>query len=140
VRRSYYGLPKLPLLPRGPQPPQLVIPNDERVIAYLAGLMDGEGSVFRMNGRPCVQIGMTDEGVIRWLRETLGGNLTLDPRKPPRKQLYRWRVFAQRDVLRFLWAVYPYMRVRRHPAGEAILEIHGKAEARLDELLALEAA
>lgn len=105
---------------------RLRLPHDHRTLAYLAGLFDGEGCITRTNDHPIVQIGMTDEPVMRWVAE-IGGTLRVEdhPNRGNRKPLYRWRLLAGSDVREFLWALFPYLRVKRTQAEEAICEIWG---------------
>jgi len=97
-------------------------------IAYLAGLFDGEGSVYykltkqRRNTRPGkpihniwvirMEIAMTDESIVRWVHEVLGcGSVGERKVKPGRKRQWRWRC-CHRDaffVARMLW---PYVHVK----------------------------
>ena len=79
-----------------------MIPETDR--AYIAGLFDGEGSIYfakrpekkkKHNGegyrvsnsqRISMEITMTDQSVIRWVHETLGcGTVVKKPRKGLRK-------------------------------------------------------
>lgn len=68
-------------------------------LSYLAGLIDGEGSVgFHSRGagktkRFVIKINMTDESVIDWLRSTFGGYKHLRPRvRPNWKDQWLWQV------------------------------------------------
>ena len=91
-----------------------MITNED--IAYIAGLFDGEGSIYyakrkekkkkhkgkgyrySMSQRISMEITMTDEMVIRWVHEVLGvGTVNKKPRKGYRKDgtkylmQYKWR-------------------------------------------------
>ena len=105
-------------------------------IAYIAGLFDGEGSIYFKRGvekkkkhtgkglrisnslRLSMEITMTDESVLRYVHEVLGvGTLNRKPRKGRRKDgtkylmQYRWRC-TFRDayyVCRLLW---PYAHTK----------------------------
>ena len=105
-------------------------------IAYIAGLFDGEGSIYyakriekkkkhkgkgyrtSMSQRISMEVTMTDESVIRWLHEVLGvGTVVKKPRKGLRKDgtkylmQYKWRC-TFRDafyVCRLLW---PYAHTK----------------------------
>ena len=88
----------------------------ETDIAYIAGLFDGEGSIYyakriekkkkhkgkgyrtSMSQRISMEVTMTDESVIRWMHEILGvGTVVRKPRKGLRKDgtkylmQYKWR-------------------------------------------------
>ncbi len=104
----------------------------ESDIAYLAGLFDGEGSIYytkstekkkKHTGKGYrttqswsinMEITMTDPMVINWLRETLKvGTVTKKPRKGLRKDgtkylmQYRWRCVF-RDAYYVCCLIYPY--------------------------------
>ena len=124
-----------------------MIPETDR--AYIAGLFDGEGSIYftrrperkkkhkgdgyRISNamRISMEITMTDESVLRWLHEVLGvGTLNRKPRKGRRKDgtkylmQYRWRC-TFRDayyVCRLLW---PYAHTKL-PKIQQVIEHYAK--------------
>jgi intein/homing endonuclease len=105
------------------------MPASEIARAYLAGLFDGEGCLTRTrSGGRVAQIAMTDREVIEYLA-SIGGTMRVEPKPPPRRTLYRWRLTAQADVQDFLIVVLPHLRVKRERAQEFV-----------EELLALERA
>ena len=105
-------------------------------IAYLAGLFDGEGSIYyakkiekkkkhkgkgyrtSISQRISMEVTMTDESVVRWMHEVLGvGTVNKKPRKGLRKDgtkylmQWKWRC-TFRDafyVCRLLW---PYAHTK----------------------------
>ena len=104
----------------------------ESEISYIAGLFDGEGSIYykkstekkkkhkgkgyrtTMSQRINMEVTMTDPMVINWLRETLKvGTVTKKPRKGLRKDgtkylmQYRWRC-TFRDAYYVCCLIYPY--------------------------------
>ena len=104
----------------------------ESDIAYIAGLFDGEGSIYyarspekkkkhkgngyrtSMSQRISKEVTMTDPMVINWLRETLKvGTVTKKPRKGLRKDgtkylmQYKWRCVF-RDAYYVCCLLYPY--------------------------------
>ena len=104
----------------------------ESEIAYIAGLFDGEGSIYyarrpekkkkhkgkgyrtSMSQRISMEVTMTDPMVINWLRETLKvGTVTKKPRKGLRKDgtkylmQYKWRCVF-RDAYYVCCLLYPY--------------------------------
>ena len=108
----------------------------ESDISYLAGLFDGEGSIYykqtkqkRHNrpGKPVhniwvirMEIAMTDESIIRWVHDFLGVG-SCGPRKvkPGKKKQWRWRC-RHRDayfVARLLW---PYVHVKLEKINQII--------------------
>ena len=104
----------------------------ESEIAYIAGLFDGEGSIYYKNApekkkkhkgpgyresqswRINMEVTMTDPMVINWLRETLKvGTVAKKPRKGLRKNgtpylmQYKWRC-TFRDAYYVCCLIYPY--------------------------------
>ena len=104
----------------------------ESDIAYIAGLFDGEGSIYyarrpekkkkhkgngyrtSMSQRISMEVTMTDPMVINWLRETLKvGTVAKKPRKGLRKNgtpylmQYKWRC-TFRDAFYVCCLIYPY--------------------------------
>ncbi len=104
----------------------------ESDIAYIAGLFDGEGSIYyarrpekkkkhkgkgyrtSMSQRISMEVTMTDPMVINWLRETLKvGTVAKKPRKGLRKDgtpylmQYKWRC-TFRDAFYVCCLIYPY--------------------------------
>ena len=118
-------------------------------IAYIAGLFDGEGSIYyakriekkkkhkgkgyrtSMSQRISLEVTMTDESVIRWLHEVLGvGTVVKKPRKGLRKDgtkylmQYKWRC-TFRDafyVCRLLW---PYAHTKLPKINQIIEHYSG---------------
>jgi len=104
----------------------------ESEISYIAGLFDGEGSIYyakrpekkkkhkgkghrvALTQRINMEVTMTDPMVINWLHETLKvGTVTKKPRKGLRKDgtkylmQYRWRC-TFRDAYYVCCLIYPY--------------------------------
>jgi len=102
--------------------PTLSIPEQATVRAYIAGLVDGEGSVIFLNKHWCAKVGMTDEPVIRWLA-SFGGLFSAEKRLPPRKQAFYWSVHRRHDLIHLLTALLPYLRVKHDLAQRVLHEI-----------------
>jgi hypothetical protein len=104
--------------------PVLTLPTDAAQLGYLAGLIDGEGSLKRRSdGLWNISVGMTDETVIRWLESFGKCTFFINDPAPPRKRFYSWKINRRHDVLAFLKAIEPYMIVKRVVAQEAITEL-----------------
>ena len=105
--------------------------------AYLAGLFDGEGSVYfkKMNqvkhkrpGKPVhkvwvirMEIAMTDKSVLEWVWETTGVG-AFGPRKVKRRiqtPKWRWRA-AHRDALKVCKWLWPYAQTKLHKIEQII--------------------
>ena len=98
--------------------------------AYIAGLFDGEGSIEftrrkekKKSGtyecrKISMEITMTDQSVIRWVKEVLGcGTFSKKPRKGLRKDgtkylmQYRWRC-TFRDTFYVCCLLFPYAHTK----------------------------
>lgn len=111
-------------------PATLALPDDVAIHGYLAGLVDGEGSLKRRkDGLWSVVVQMTDEGVIRWLHG-FGGSFGIYERDPTRKTIYCWKLGRRHDVLPFLRTIEPYLIVKRELAQEAIAELGARIAGR----------
>ena len=108
-------------------------PNDA---AYLAGLFDGEGSVYfkkmkqikhKRPGKPVhnvwvirMEIAMTDKHVLEWVWETTGVG-AFGPRKVKKgyKPQWRWRA-SHRDALKVCKILWPYAQTKLHKIEQVI--------------------
>jgi hypothetical protein len=104
-------------------------------IAYIAGIVDGEGCVrikktkaYKCQGRTTpgyhasIQIRMVNEEAIRFIAETMGGwYFRQKPSVKTGKPLYCWSMSDQKaeDALRLL---LPFLRVKRRQA-EAVIRL-----------------
>ena len=111
-----------------------MITNED--VAYIAGLFDGEGSIYyakrkekkkkhngkghrySMSQRISMEITMTDEHVIRWVHEVLGvGTVVRKPRKGLRKDgtkylmQYKWRC-TFRDAYQICRLIWPWSKTK----------------------------
>lgn len=97
--------------------------------AYLAGIIDGEGSVSIIrykvtHGRgqlfsARVSISMQDEGVLRWLHELTGlGNLRFQQRGV-KNPIWQWQL-TTRHAADLLKLALPFLRVKRTQAEKVI--------------------
>ena len=95
-------------------------------LAYLAGLIDGEGYIGIKKARrkdavspiyhERIQVRMVHEGAIRLLADTLGGNYYLEqPHARGGRLLYCWQA-SDALAARILTAVLPYLIVKRESA------------------------
>jgi len=110
--------------------------KSEAEISYIAGLFDGEGSIYfakrpekkkkhkgkgyrvSISQRISMEITMTDESVIRWVHEVLGcGTVVRKPRKGLRKDgtkylmQWKWRC-TFRDAYYVCCLLWPYAHTK----------------------------
>ena len=98
--------------------------TDKLLIAYLAGIVDGEGYIGLTKNKgtygPRLLVGMTDKIVIDLLLETFGGHV-YESKVRSGRVLYRWHVVNKLDLDRILSHLLPYLRAKRAQA-ELVLE------------------
>lgn len=100
--------------------------------AYLAGLLDGEGtvSILRTKGGKgvetiiaSIEVSNTDIRMIQWMKDLFGGNVVLSNRKRTRdgkwKPLYRI-AYRGRSVDRILNLALPYLKLKVRQAQLAL--------------------
>ena len=126
--------------------------------AYMAGLFDGEGSVYfkktkqirhKRKGKPVhnitvirMEMSMTDESVIKWFHEIAGCG-TVGKRKfkvayaKNWKQQWRWRCCA-RDALYVAKLLWPYAIVKLHKLEQIIDHYEPRAQELGDNVVDLE--
>lgn len=91
----------------------------EADLAYLAGLIDGEGciSVKHYKGGnnyfPWVAVGMTQREGLELLVRVFGGKIREDRTSNRKSIMYRWEQNKRADVICVLTAVLPYLRVKK---------------------------
>jgi hypothetical protein len=115
--------------------PKMRLLNSEEA-AYLAGIVDGEGSIgfsrrYRTSdleyGFVCVY--NTHEPLMIWLRSLAGGLARRKPfiKHPPgakpvnAKPLYTWRVDRQDDVAYLIRVMLPYLRIKDAAARDTLV-------------------
>ena len=120
-------------------------------IAYIAGLIDGEGSIqykqymrkrkHNPKAYPTwsirIEIAMTDQSVLIWLNEILGVG-TVNPRKvkPGKKKQWRWRC-SHRQAYFVAKLIWPYVHIKL-PAIQKIIEHYSKEIIMNDKVVSLE--
>ena len=94
-------------------------------IAYIAGLFDGEGSIYISKGKKqyflTVSITNTDLYVLEFIKNLLHiGKISKSPDKTMKHhKVYRLRLYSN-DAKNFLEIVLPYLRVKTEQAKLAI--------------------
>ena len=137
--------------------------KSESDIAYIAGLFDGEGSIYyarrpekkkKHNGdgyrtsisqRISMEITMTDRSVLQWVHEVLGcGTLVKKPRKGLRKDgtkylmQWKWRC-TFRDAYYVCMLLFPYAHTKL-PKIQQIIDHYSKQDYKImnDKVVSLE--
>ena len=108
----------------------------EHDVAYLAGLIDGEGSIYykhtkqRRNTRPGkpvhnvwvirLEIAMTAKDTVKWCHDTFKiGSFGERKVKPGKKRQWRWRV-CHRQCLEICIGVWPHIKNKLHKIEQVI--------------------
>ena len=108
----------------------------ENDVAYLAGLIDGEGSIYyrrtkqKRNTRPGkpvhnvtvirLEIAMTDKDTVKWCHDTFQcGSFGERKVKPGKKRQWRWRV-CHRQCLEICIGVWPHIKNKLHKIEQVI--------------------
>lgn len=113
--------------------------TSEAVVAYLAGIIDGEGCINlnkkHANGRKStwrIRVQMNDREALLLLHDTFGGSLEgfeTNGYQPPsrrgtnRKPIFVWNLNRQSSVEAALRCLLPYLRVKRKKAEDALAQI-----------------
>ncbi len=108
-------------------PQTLNIPEDPATVGYIAGIIDGEGSIAhigRNKRHRMVRVTMIDREVIDFLASFGGGRVVKTVPAPPRQPYYTWHVARRLDVVELLSAVLPFLRVpSKRRSAEECLEV-----------------
>lgn len=94
--------------------------NEE--LAYLAGIIDGEGwiTIDRCNNEIRVGVAMVDTSAVELLQQTFGGKLRLcSVVKSTHRRTTEWEV-SVRKAKDVLTQVLPYLRIKRRQAEVAL--------------------
>lgn len=108
-------------------------PSEPTDLAYLAGIVDGEGyitisGVTTKANRGAIRVGVTNtyKPLIDWLLE-YGGSVKAKPEgrvgSLGKLPCYHWGVTARLEILALLKSIEPYMRIKRDKAKLAIAMI-----------------
>lgn len=107
------------------------MPTEPTVLAYAAGLFDGEGSVAitcskssSMSGKRyhalVLRVTSTDSRVIDWLLEHFGGNACIQKTPAEHKDAFNWQSRAMHAEF-FLRAIRPYLIIKAAQADLGLM-------------------
>lgn len=90
-------------------------------VAYLAGLIDGEGYVkVEKWGTIRITIGMTSRKVIHWLKREFGGKANFNNKTTTGKSMCRWTLNKSLDCMKLMILVYLFLVVKKHRVLDAL--------------------
>lgn len=110
--------------------PTVQVPKSKHDLAYLAGIIDGEGSIRYRSKRPFIGIYNGSESLKEWLREHTG----IDPRWTDfrgRVPGWQWIVQSASNVYVLCVALAPWLIVKRGEADDVIANLESKYGKRL---------
>ena len=91
--------------------------NRNLQLAYLAGLIDGEGcfSVSSSEGKvkARLEVSMTDAGVIKWAHDTFGGTTFKQERRAAWEEIHTWRLSKREELRKLTEELLPFFRTKR---------------------------
>ena len=116
-----------------PAPQRVTIPADPCVIAYLAGMVDADGSIrFKTDHststkvrRPFLSVYNTSRPLMDWLMETFSHGCTAKGNMG-REQVQSWTIQGARDVYALVTAIRPYLIVKKSDADTALEHLRGR--------------
>lgn len=119
------------------KPSRLAMPSDPGEIGYLAGIIDGEGTVRlqkckqRANGDwhfvARVQVANSDLGLLEWL-SSIGG-FVCEHRSTnvlKTRPHFHWEVSRTLEVRELLEVTFPYLRIKKQRAEEVLNHIYAQ--------------
>lgn len=97
--------------------------NEE--IAYIAGIIDGEGYIGIVKPKPfkqiCITISNTDFNLLNWLKAKLGGGISNDKRIRENRKLCRsWQMTRYTNCINLLKKIYPHLIVKKCRVDEIV--------------------
>jgi Mor family transcriptional regulator len=109
------------------KPVSIKIPSDPAVLAYIAGIIDGEGTIDIFHDgnksqimRPHMTVANTHIGMLKFLVKTIGGNYSKNSTPSHCKQCYHWSLYRASDILALTLAIQPYLIIKKEGAKRVI--------------------
>ncbi len=112
------------------------VPDSETVLAYAAGLLDGEGGIYDgKGGHYRISIYNNDERILGFLTKHFAGGLNWRNRPAPvssgaSTRQGAWEVYQDEAVLIILSALYPYLTRKQDQAGRVMSQLDPGGERR----------
>lgn len=96
-------------------------------LAYMAGIVDGEGSIRTRidTGRPFLAVYNTDKRLMDWLEQRTGRAGRITDRRG-RVPCYTWIVQGVNDVVALCEALLPHLVIKKTDAEKAIAVLRGR--------------
>jgi len=98
-------------------------------LAYIAGIIDGEGSISFKKDRPVISIYNTCDLLMDWLKINVGGVVRNHSRG--RVWCKEWYISSARDVYGLSTAIYGFLVIKRDRCEKVITFLKNKYGAKL---------
>lgn len=108
------------------------LPVEPFDLGYLAGIIDGEGSIGLRRQRTFVAVYNNDATLMRWLESNIGGNVGWDADKRGREPNHTWSISAARDVYYLCVTMLPYLKIKKTDAQDVTTYLEQKYGERLN--------
>lgn len=99
--------------------PKISTPKAEWKLAYLAGLIDGEGTIYLRKEQGKLRTGIriynSNPEIISWIHENFNGEIC-PTETPSGKPFYIWAIWSVQDCYALLKAVSPFLVAKREKA------------------------
>ncbi len=96
---------------------------------YLAGFIDGEGSIILKPPRVRIYISNTNEPVLKKIKGFVGCGSVFEVKRKIKgnwKKQYGWTIGSHKEVLGILKKIEPFLIIKKELCNKAILYIEGK--------------
>ena len=100
-------------------------------LAFLAGLVDGDGSISisvirrkDWNGnsfQPYIAIGVTSRRLCKWVQQHFGGNLYGYDQADEHQKMYHWKLYGKQALRDLIVQLLPYLLIKKE-AAQTVLE------------------
>lgn len=95
------------------------------MLAWAAGLFDGEGTIYSANGRIRVSVHMTDLDILESFKTNFGGNIHEQAKqKEHHKISWRWSLQASEKATNFLKQILPFLHSRRTKRAQEAIDYY----------------
>lgn len=93
---------------------------NEHDLGYLAGIIDGEGSINISRGRPAIHVYGSDRRLMNWLLEKIGGTVTWEADKRGLVPGHCWNMYAAKNVFHLCRLIWTSLVIKQEKAKEII--------------------
>lgn len=101
--------------------------SKESLLAWAAGLFDGEGTIYSDKGRVRVSVHMTDFDILETFHTNFGGAICeCKKQKEHHKRSWRWAIQASDNAVLFLKDILPFLHERRGLRAQKAIDYYNQ--------------